>query len=284
MKIGIIGSTGQFGTDLMEILKTENEIVGFDHNDLEVSDFKTLSILKNHSFDVIVNTAAFHKTDKCEEEPVKAFLVNTIGARNVALISKEIGAVCVFISTDYVFNGEKKEPYTEEDLPCPINTYGISKLAAEHCTRLNPKYYILRIASVFGKAGPSGKSDNFVETMINKAKNNELIRVVDDMWMSPTYTKDAAFILNGILKSELPYGIYHATNKGYCSWYQFAKKIFEITELKANLEPIKTDPNYGIAKRPVFSALKTTKLPLFNLKTQTWNQALHQYLNEKGYI
>ena len=284
MKIGIIGSTGQFGTDLMEILGTENEILGFDHNDLEVSDFKTLSILKNYSFDVIVNTAAFHKTDKCEEEPIKAFLVNTIGARNIALFSKEIGAVSVFISTDYIFNGEKNEPYNEEDPPFPINTYGISKLAAEHCTRLNPKYYILRIASVFGKAGPSGKGNNFIETMINKAKNNELIKVVDDMWMSPTYTKDAAYVLNGILKFELPYGVYHATNKGYCSWYQFAQEIFKITKLNANLEPTKTDPNYGIATRPVFSALKSNKLPLFNLEPQPWNQALRQYLIEKGHI
>ena len=111
------------------------------------------------------------------------------------LITTEIGATIVYISTDYVFGGSKNEPYTEEDIPAPINTYGISKLAAEHFTRQNPKHYIIRIASVFGTAGASGKGGNFVETMIKKAKNNDPIVVVDDMFMSPTYTRDAAAAL-----------------------------------------------------------------------------------------
>ncbi len=149
-------------------------------------------ILKEHRPDVVINTAAFHKTDQCEEEPLKTFSVNALGARNIAMITKEIDATTVYISTDYVFDGSKKEPYTEEDIPAPINTYGISKLAAEHFTKQNPKHYIMRIASVFGKAGASGKGGNFVETMIAKAKKNESLTIIDDMWMSPTYTIDAA--------------------------------------------------------------------------------------------
>jgi dTDP-4-dehydrorhamnose reductase len=284
MKIAVIGSTGQLGTDLAKTLATTHEVIGLNHNDIEVSDYNSCLILKEHKPDVIVNTAAFHKTDQCEKEPEKTFCVNALGARNIATITKEIDATSVYISTDYVFDGTKKQPYTEDDIPYPINTYGISKLAAEHFTKQNPKHYTLRIASVFGKAGASGKGGNFVETMIKKAKNNEHIMVVDDMWMSPTYTKDAATILKGILELQLPYGVYHATNKGYCSWYQFAKEIFQITKLNPNLEPTKTDPNYGKAKRPRFSALASTKLSKYNLEPRNWKEALRAYLIEKGHI
>ena len=205
MKIAVIGSTGQLGTDLVKTLTSAHEVVGLTHNDIEISEYARCIVLKELQPDVVINTAALHKTDQCEEEPLKTFSVNALGARNIAMITKEIGATTIYISTDYVFGGEKKEPYTEEDISAPINTYGISKLAAEHFTKLNPKHYIIRIASVFGKAGASGKGGNFVETMINKSKNNENITVVDDMYMSPTYTKDAASLLQGILEHQLPY-------------------------------------------------------------------------------
>jgi dTDP-4-dehydrorhamnose reductase len=284
MKIAVIGATGQLGTDLVKTLGVDHEVISFTHSDLAVEEYDSLMVLKAQRPDVVINTAAFHKTDQCEEEPQKAFCVNALGARNVARITREIDAAAVYISTDYVFDGSKKEPYTEEDIPAPINTYGISKLAAEHFTKQNPKHYIIRIASVFGKAGASGKGGNFVETMITKAKNNDPILVVDDMWMSPTYTKDVASVLKGILELHLPYGVYHAANKGFCSWYQFAKEIFQITRLNPDLKPTKTDPNYGKAKRPVFSALASTKLSKYNLEPRDWKEALRAYLIEKEHI
>jgi dTDP-4-dehydrorhamnose reductase len=284
MKITVIGSTGQLGTDLVKTLGATHDVIGLTHSDIEVADYDKCLILKEHHPDVIINTAAFHKTDLCEDEPLKTFSVNALGARNVALISKEIGATDICISTDYVFDGIKKEPYTEEDVPAPINTYGISKLAAEHFTRQNPKHYIMRIASVFGKAGASGKGGNFVETMIKKAKNNEPITVVDDMYMSPTYTKDVSSTINQIIKKQLPYGVYHATNKGYCSWYQFAEQIFRFTNLAPNLKPIKTEQLSVKAKRPMFSALKSIKLHPYGIEMSTWQTALRNYLIEKGHI
>jgi len=284
MKIAVIGSTGQLGTDLVKTLGATHEVVGLTHNDLEVADHDSCLILKKHQPDMVINTAAFHKTDQCEEEPLKTFSVNALGARNVAMITKEIDAIAVFISTDYVFDGSKKEPYTEDDVPAPINTYGISKLAAEHFTRQNPKHYIIRIASVFGKAGASGKGGNFVEAMITKAKNNDPITVIDDMWMSPTYTKDAASIIKEIAEKQLPYGVYHATNRGYCSWYQFAEQIFQLTGLTPELTPIKTEQLAMKAKRPQFSALKSIKLTKYDIEVPTWQQALREYLVEKGHI
>ncbi len=284
MKIAVIGSTGQLGTDLTKTLENGYEVIGLAHKDIEVTDYNSCLILKEHRPDIVINTAAFHKTDQCEEEPLKTFSVNALGAKNVAMISREMEATAVFISTDYVFDGSKNEPYTEDDTPFPINTYGISKLAGEHYTRQNQKHYIIRIASVFGAAGASGKGGNFVETMITKAKKGESITVVDDMWMSPTYTKDTASILKGIIELQLPYGTYHATNKGYCSWYQFAEGIFRITGLNPALKPIKTEQLNVKAKRPRFSALKSTKLSRYGIETREWKDALRAYLVEKGHI
>ena len=284
MKIIIIGSTGQLGTDLMKTLKHKHEVIGLTHQDIEVTDYNSCLILKKHHPDVIINTAAFHKTDQCEEEPLKTFSVNAIGTRNVATISKEIGATTIFISTDYVFDGSKNEPYKEDDTPNPINTYGISKLAGELYTKQNPKHYIIRLASLFGVAGASGKGGNFVETMITKAKKNETIRVVDDMWISPTYTKDAATTIKKIMELKLPFGTYHAANRGYCTWFQFSKEIFKITGLDPAIKPIRTHQLKTKARRPRFSALRSIKLPKYDIQMREWKEALHGYLVEKGRI
>lgn len=284
MKIAVIGSTGQLGTDLMKTLAKEHETVGLTHQDIEVTDYNSCQLLKTIRPDVVVNTAAFHKTDQCEDDPTKTFAVNAIGARNVAMASKEVGAITVFMSTDYVFDGSKNEPYTEEDVPNPINTYGISKLAGELYTRQNPKHYIIRVASLFGAAGASGKGGNFVETMIAKAKKKEPISVVDDMWMSPTYTRDAAFVIKRIINAKLSFGTYHVTNQGFCTWFQFAEEIFKITSLTPDLTPIKTDQLQMKAKRPRFSALKSVKLQNYGIKMRSWREALRDYLAEKGHI
>ncbi|MEM2950872.1 MAG: dTDP-4-dehydrorhamnose reductase [Nitrososphaeria archaeon] len=284
MTIVVIGSSGQLGTDLMKILGQEYEVTGLTHKDIEIADYESCKILKDYSPKIIINTAAFHKTDQCEEEPLKTFQVNAVGAKNIMSISKEIDATTIFISTDYVFDGSKMRPYTEEDVPNPINTYGISKLAGELFTRQNPRHYIIRVASLFGAAGASGKGGNFVETMIAKARKNESISVVDDMWMSPTYTKDAAHVIKKIIELNIPHGTYHVTNSGYCTWFQFAQEIFNITNLSPDLIPIKTSQLQMKAKRPMFSALSSVKLPNFGIVTRNWKDALKDYLIEKGHI
>ena len=284
MKIIIIGSTGQLGQDLIKTMQNDHEVIGLTHKNVEVTDYNSVQTLKEKKPDVIINTAASHKTDQCEDEPLKTFSVNALGPRNVATVSKKINATTVFISTDYLFSGSKNQPYTEDDAPDPINTYGISKLAGELYTKQNPKHYIFRVASLFGTAGASGKGGNFIETMITKAKKDEPITVVDDMWMSPTYTKDAAETTKKILELQLPFGTYHLTNKGKCTWFQFAQEIFKLTNLTPNLTPIKTSQLQTKAKRPIFSALTSTKLPKYNLEMRTWKEALRSYLIEKGHI
>lgn len=284
MKIAVIGSTGQLGQDLMKTLRVDHEVVGLAHQDIEVTDYASVQTLKEQKPNVIINTAAFHKTDQCEDEPLKTFSVNAVGPKNVAAICKELNVTNVFISTDYLFSGLKNEPYTEADIPDPINTYGISKLAGELFTKQTPNHYIFRVASLFGVAGASGKGGNFVETMIMKAKKGESISVVDDMWMSPTYTKDAAEAIKRILELKLPFGVYHLTNLGQCTWFQFAQEIFTLAGLTPDLKRIATSQIQTKAKRPLFSALKSVKLSKYNLEMRSWEKALYSYLVEKGHV
>jgi dTDP-4-dehydrorhamnose reductase len=280
----VIGSTGQLGQDLMKSLHQKHDAIGLKHQEIEVTDLNSMATLKELKPDVIINTAAFHKTDQVEEEPLRGFAINAVGPKNVMTVSKEIGATVVFISTDYVFSGSKDQPYVEDDVPDPINVYGISKLAGEFFTKQNPKHYIFRVASLFGVAGASGKGGNFVETMLAKAKKNEPISVVGDMWMSPTYTYDAAEMIRKILERQLPFGTYHLTNRGQCTWFQFTQEIFKLTGLTPELKMIETSQNPAKAKRPLYSALRSTKLPEYSLEMRPWQEALNAYLLEKGHL
>lgn len=283
MRISIIGANGQLGSDLVKAFRNE-EVEAFTHSDLDVGNFDSLIKLKESKPEFIINTAAFHKTDDCEDNPEKTFSVNAIGARNVARVCNELGATMVCISTDYVFDGLKNVPYNENDTPNPINTYGISKVAGESYTKLADKHYIFRVASLFGAAGASGKGGNFVETMIKKARNIEEIKVVDDMIMSPTYTRDAADMIRNVILKKLPFGTYHIANSGECSWYDFAEAIFETLGMKANLSPTKTDILKTKARRPMFSPIMSIKLNKYGFEMESWRAALKNYLIEKEHL
>ncbi|MDN5319819.1 MAG: dTDP-4-dehydrorhamnose reductase [Thermococcaceae archaeon] len=287
MRVAIIGANGQLGTDFVEVFSedSEFEVVPLTHKDLDVTVSEGLNILKEAKPDVIINTAAYVRVDDAELYPEKAFAVNAIGALNVARVAKEIDAINVYISTDYVFDGEKREPYTEEDIPNPINVYGTSKYAGEIFTRnYSSKHYIIRVASLYGKAGASGKGGNFVEWVIEKAKRGEELRIVDDQFMSPTYTKDVARTLKEFLKLKPKFGVYHMVNEGFCSWYEFTKAIFEILGWEVQMKPIKSNELNRLAKRPKFSALKNEKLEKLGLRMRYWREALEEYLKEKKYV
>jgi len=231
----------------------------------------------------VINCAAYVKVDESEDNPEEAFMVNAIGARNVARVCNEKKMKNVYISTDFVFDGNMKKPYQEDDQPNPIDTYGLSKYAGEIFTRnYCPKFYIIRSASLYGEKGARGKGGNFVNWMIEKANNNEIIKDVDDIVMSPTYTKDAAETIKKIIEKELPYGIYHVANQGHCSWFEFAKKIFQFLDINAKLFPIKSDELNRKARRPKFSALESKKLNSFGLRMRNWEDALKDYLREKS--
>ena len=281
MKVAIIGSTGQLGSDISEVFG--EEALPLSHGEIEVKDIDNCRrALKD--VDTVINCAAHVKVDDSEDQPEAAFMVNAIGVRNVAVICNEKHIRNIYVSTDFVFDGNMKKPYQDDDQPNPINTYGLSKYAGEIFTRnYCTKYYIIRSASLYGEKGARGKGGNFVEWMIEKANNNEIIKVVDDIVMSPTYTKDAAEMIKNIIERELPYGIYHVANQGYCSWFEFAKQIFQFLEIDAKIFSIKSDVLDRKAKRPKFSALESKKLSSFGLRMRNWEDALRDYLREKGY-
>lgn len=285
MKIAIIGANGQLGFDLVRVFKnTEHEIVPLTHTDIDVTRFGlSEKILKNIRPEIVINCAAYVRVDDAEDFAEKAFAVNALGARNIALICNDLKSLLVQISTDYIFDGSKRQPYTEEDIPNPLNVYGNSKLAGEYFVRnIMEKYYIIRSSSLFGAAGASGKGGNFVETMVKKAHSKEDIKVVDDMITSPTYTSDAADMIKSILTKKLPFGIYHVANSSQCSWYEFAKVIFDTLGIEANLSPTKTDILQSKAKRPMFSPLMSVKLKKHGLEMESWDLALKNYFIEKG--
>ena len=292
MKVAIIGANGQLGSDLVEIF--EGEAISLTHRDLDVTDIASSNILKELKPEAVINTAAYVRVDDAEVEVEKAFQVNAIGALNVAKVCNEIDAVNVYISTDYVFDGAKGAPYEEEDVPNPINVYGLSKYTGEIFTRnfsfkkktLPKKYYVIRSSSLYGKAGSSGKGGNFVEFMIQKAKNGEEIKVVKDQFMSPTYTKDVAVMLKRFLDLAVKptFGVYHIVNEGYCNWYDFTKEIFNVLgwDVQIQITPIKSSELKRLARRPVFSVLENKKLEDLGLRMRTWKEALKEYLSEKG--
>jgi len=283
MKVVIIGARGQLGSDLTKVFGSD--AIPLTHEDIEVTNLESCKNISKFDPDAIINTAAFHKTDDCELMPEKTFQVNAVGAKNIAEISEQIGAVDIFISTDYVFDGLKDGLYTEDDLPNPINTYGISKLAGEIFTRnYNKKHYVVRVASLFGVAGASGKGGNFIETMIRKAKEGADLKVVDDIMMTPTYTYDAAVAIKELLEKKAPYGTYHVVNTGATTWYKFAKEIFDVLNMNANLKPTTSSEYKTRAKRPKNSALSNEKLKALGIQMRTWQDALKAYLKEKGHL
>ena len=288
MRVLIIGVNGQLGTDLHGALQ-DFEVIPLAHADIEITDMSSVrESFEKHKPDVVINTAAFVRVDDCEVEKDRAFLVNALGARNVAVAAQELGAKLVHISTDYVFGGKgepRSTPYTEFDTPVPVNTYGRSKLAGERFVRsLCLRHFIVRSSALFGVAGASGKGGNFVETMLRLAKERDELRVVKDQTFSPTYTKDLARKIAQLINTEY-YGTFHITNKGACSWYEFTREILRLANSKTPVIPIASDQYPQKAKRPYYSVLDNYHLRLLGMDDlRSWQEALEDYMMSKGHI
>jgi len=287
-KVLVIGANGQLGTDLCLALKDFN-VIPLTHNDIEISNMSSVKeAFSEYQPDVIVNTAAYVRVDDCETNQDKAFLVNALGARNVAVVCQETGAKLVHISTDYVFGGENKPhttPYTEFDTPAPTNIYGKSKLVGENFVQhFCHKHFIVRTSGLFGIAGSSGKGGNFVETMLRLAQQQDKLKIVNDQVFSPTYTKDLAKQIVQLIGTEY-YGIFHITNKGACSWYEFATEILQLAGLKTPVIAITSNQYPTPAKRPRFSVLDNCRLRLLGMDDmRAWQEALKDYIKERAYL
>jgi dTDP-4-dehydrorhamnose reductase len=284
MKVLLIGATGQLGTDLVKAL-VDVDLVALAHRDVDICEPVGLGeTLRRYMPDVVINTAAYHKVDECEVNPEKTFAVNTYGVRNLALACREVGSALLHLSTDYVFGGDvgRRKPYVESDPPSPINVYGIAKLAGEYLMQyLLDRYWIVRSQWLYGVAGASGKGGNFVELMLRLAREGRDIKVVNDQEGSPTYTLDLAYKIAELITIDR-YGVYHITNAGSCTWYQFACRIWEMSELDPNAEPTTTEAFGAVATRPVYSVLDNAALRQIGVNgMRPWEEALAAYLEER---
>lgn len=279
----VIGARGQLGFDMMRTSPDDGEIMGLGRTDVDVRDYPRVarlieSIRPSH----VIDLTALTRTEACEDEIQESFEVNCFSKANLARVAGAIDTVMVLISTDYVFSGRQRSPRVETDATDPISIYGISKRAGESAVEANaPKHFIVRSSGLFGMAGSSGKGGNFVETMIDRARQGKPLRVVDDQVLSPTHTRELAGKIWEILATDR-YGTYHCTSTGQCSWYQFAQEIFRQMDLHPDLSP-QTTSEYGAKiQRPAYSVLDNAQLRLAGLKDlQPWQKGLNDYLVEK---
>jgi dTDP-4-dehydrorhamnose reductase len=280
MKVAVIGANGQLGVDLCRVLPAQGvSVIQFIHRDLDVSDSEQVErVIGTSGVDVVISTAAFHKVELCEKEPVPSFAVNAIGPWNLANVCRRINAVLVHFSTDYVFDGSRGEPHSECDLPHPLNVYGVSKLAGEGMVALTwERSFVVRTCGLYGVAGSSGKGGNFVETMLKKASEKVPIRVVNNQVLTPTFTGDLAQAVSMLIRTDA-YGLYHMSAEGQCSWYEFAREIFELEGLRVDLRPVSTSEFSSPVRRPTYSVLSKQKLSRLGISMPVWQDGLRRYL------
>lgn len=285
MKITIIGASGQLGKDVAAaFVAAGDQVDALDHAMIEVSSLDSVGhALSRTQPDVVINTAAFHHVEKCEADPGQAFAINSIGARNVAEVSESLRAKLIHIGTDYVFDGNRQVPYTEHDLPGPLNVYGNTKLSGELFVRsTNPLHFVVRVSAIYGSNPCRAKGGlNFVELMLKLCREREEIRVVNDEFVSPTPTSDIARQLV-VLSRTSEYGLYHATAEGSCSWYEFAKAIFELTRTKIRLEAARPGEFPAKVPRPKYSVLENRALKHKSLNVfRHWKDGLTEYLSHR---
>lgn len=275
MRVLVTGSNGQLGKEIIPIMNKKHEVFGFGRNELDVRRLdQCLTITKEIKPDVILHLAAFTAVDRAETEEDEAYQVNVNGSRNMALAAQEIGAKICYISTDYVFDGTSAVPYKEYDNTCPVSVYGKSKRAGEQLvSSLCAKYFIVRTSWVYGMHG-----NNFVKTILRLAQEKESIKVVNDQIGSPTYTVDLSNFLAELICTS-NYGIYHASNSGTCSWYDFAKAIIKESGLDVRIEPCTTDEFPRPAPRPKYSVMDHVSIRTngFN-ELRHWSAALKEFI------
>lgn len=275
-KIAILGAAGQLGQELAALLP---DAVGLTRQIVDLARPESLSVLREHRPAIVFNCAAYNLVDQAEAEPEAAFAVNALGVRKLAEVCRDLDGVLVHFSTNFVFglDGFRPEPYRESDAPGPLSVYGVSKLAGEYFARQTcPKHFVIRTSGLYGSKGQGGKGTNFVKTMLRLAGEGKPIRVVDDQILTPTAAADLAEATLRLIE-HCPYGLYHLTNGGQCSWFEFAQAIFEISGVKADVSPCSSAERPTPARRPEYSVLTSEHAAA--PKPRSWQDALRAYLD-----
>ena len=278
MKILVTGVKGQLGYDVVKALESRgHQPVGVDHEEMDLMNNNMIqNFIMNLKPEAIIHCAAYTAVDQAEEEVEICYQINAEAVKVIAECAKTLDIPMIYISTDYVFDGTKASEYVETDIPNPINVYGASKLKGEqYVQQLLEKFYIVRISWVFGING-----NNFIKTMQRLGNEQDQLNIIHDQVGSPTYTAHLAPLLVDMIETD-QYGIYHATNEEYCSWYEFADEIFKQSQLDVMLHPITTDQYKTKAKRPLNSKMSKQKLSDYGFhRLPTWQEALKNYLNQ----
>jgi len=301
-KILVTGAKGQLGKKIIELMKADFELVLTDSDNMDITDgSKVREFIKSERPDFIIHGAAYTAVDKAEDNVDLCRKINADGTKNIAVAAKEFDSTLFYISTDYVFDGKKKTPYTETDATNPLSIYGQTKLEGEKfIQQICDKYYIIRSAWIFGELPENHPGTNFVETMLKLAKERDSLKIVSDQIGSPTYTGDLVEIIRRIIgawglgfrssdisqnlkpKSQVPFGLYHFSGDGKCSWFDFAEEIFRQNNIKIKLDPITSDQYPQKAKRPTYSYLDKTKIEnALDIKVRPWQEMLAEYLKRR---
>jgi dTDP-4-dehydrorhamnose reductase len=284
MRIVILGGNAQVGSDLTHVLRESNEdVVALSRSELDVTDSAALrGKLAGYDPDVLINCSVYHPVDECEIHPDRSFAVNATALRDLGLAAKELGVPLVHFSSDYVFDGELGRPYREDDIPTPVSVFGVSKVAGEQLLRtVLPGHFIIRTSGLYGLAGSRVKRGNFVETMLRLGTQNGQVRVVSDLRMAQTSTRNLARQTLALIRTN-SYGTYHASDHGDYSWYQFAKKIFEYSGMDVAVTPVSWRDMRLVAPRPRYSVLENRRLKELALdQMQPIDIALREYLKAR---
>lgn len=270
------GSGGQLGLELAGLLpRRGHEVISLSRKELDVADFGAVGLaLEEHSPDVVVNAAAYTNVDGCETETELAYRVNALGPRNLAQLCGERGCDLLHVSTNYVFDGASNRPYEPFDAPNPVSAYGRTKLAGEgYVMQLTNRWYVVRSAGVYGRG------HNFVRTMLRLGAERDMLKVKDDEVISPTYAVDLAEGIAEVIEAR-HYGLYHVTNSGSCSWYEFAKEIFDLAGLEVEVVAVPSSEYPLPAPRPANGVLSALGSP----ELRHWREALEDYLDLEGAI
>lgn len=273
MKVLVTGANGQLGLELQELLpQSGHEVVALAKKELDISDAAAVErAVEEHAPKLVVNAAAYTNVDVCETETELAYAVNALGPRNLAQSCERRGCDLLHVSTNYVFDGRGEEPYEPFDQPNPISAYGRTKLAGEEYVKhLCSRWYVVRSAGVYGEG------HNFVRTMLRVGRERDSLKVKDDEYIAPTYAKDLAEGIAEIVGSRL-YGLYHVTNSGSCSWYEFACEIFDLAGVEVEVAPVPGSEYPLPAERPANGVLSSLGSP----ELRHWREALAEYLERE---
>lgn len=283
MKVAILGANGQLGTDLVECLQSRNiHTIALTHQDVPIENLDVLSAtIDSLKPDVVINTAAFHVVPQCEENPLRAYQVNALGALNVARAAEKVGASDVYIGTDYVFDGKKRIPYVEDDIPNPLNVYASTKLLGEYYTlNYSAKGLVLRVSGLYGKTPCRAKGGNFITMILQSAKVKQEVKVVNDEVLTPTPTREIAEKILEFLDVDA-FGLFHLTAEGECSWYEFSRVIFDTLGVTTPLRACSVSDFPAPVKRPMYSVLENAKAKSLGLpKMRHWRDSLVSFLRE----